>query len=193
MNKKRESVLNVDLLDMKPGWMAYCQKRNVTSSSAIRSVVQRLLEADQGQGGHRKVGESSTPMKTGRVINDLSRNEPKVKKELHLSAEENRLVLAIAEREGFAVSRWIASLIRARLTHEAQFNQAELEALIESSRTLKKVAKSLASIAAHLDANAGESSELKIALFQEVNRLVKFHVEKVSELLTANVERWQAK
>jgi hypothetical protein len=174
----RAGRITVDLLEYKQPWLSYCERNQTTASEAFRLVVARL------------VGEVSSP---GQDADDTDQAGSKVRVEVRLSRSERKEALGLAQAEGFALSRWIAAIVRARLGRGAQLGQLELELLARSNMQMLALCRTLQQLA-----RACEASPLALRTFnaREVEltaALVKEHAKVVAQVISKNTSRWSEK
>jgi hypothetical protein len=172
----RPNRINVDLQHYKQPWIDYCSAHGTTPSEAFRMVVAKL---------------------TGGLVashpDEGSAERGKVRREIRLTYAELQAVEALAEQEGFALSRWIVALVRARLGCGAQLGQQELELLARSNMQLLAIGRNLNQVARAVRANPGGRPECRPELIQSVNDLIHEHADKVAKVLASNVQRWSVK
>lgn len=169
------SILSVQLpSDEKTRWKDYCRVRNLTPSAAIRQIVAQLL-AKQG------------PTASGAQSDEMP-DHTRARLELRLSDSERDAVREIARAMGESPNRWVASLVRAYITRKPQLGMHELAAIAESNARLLAIGRNLNQIARSL--NSGERSIATDLVPTELAADIAAHVEAVSKVIRANLERW---
>lgn len=172
----RPNRINIDLQHYKQPWIDYCCAHGTTPSEAFRMVVAKL---------------------TGDLVVSVPAEEPvdegKVRREIRLTHAELQAVEVLAEQEGFAPTRWIVALVRARLGYGAQLGQQELELLARSNMKILAMGRNLNQIAKGILANPRYRTECPPELIEAANILIQEHANRVASVLTSNVQRWRAK
>lgn len=171
----RPNRINIDLQHYKQPWIEYCKAHSTTPSEAFRMVVAKLT-------GGLAVAVPDVPAEQG-----------KVRREIRLTHAELYAMDVLAEQEGFAPTRWIVALVRARLGSGAQLGQQELEHLARSNMQLLALGRNLNQIAKAVNANPGDRSGCRPEVIEKLHTLIREHTNKVSNVLTANVRRWSVK
>ena len=177
MDKKRTNSVTVDLLTYKEPWLAWCKSQNTTPSAALRQIVARLTAATPAD----QAPPNPAPGQP---------EKPTARKEIALTPSELARVEAIAEREGFSVTKWIVALIRARLSNTPQFGRDELELLGESNLRLLAIGRNLNQIARALNTNPHDRSVYRVEMVEELSAAIKAHVQIASGAIAANTQRW---
>lgn len=177
--------MSVDLLSYKKPWLAFCKDQDVSPSDALRQVVSRLLE----QRG--LVTPSTAPQVAQPVPGEPEKTSKR--REIALTATEDKLAERYAAVEGFSVNKWIVALIRARLTQRPQFGQQELEVLAQSNLQLMKIGRNLNQVAKALNTAPHERGVYRIELIEQIDAMVKAHTATVSAMVAASTQRWRLK
>lgn len=188
MEKKRDSRVTIDLLDLKQPWLDWCEKQGVNPASAFRQVVANLTQAE-GQSVEKTPIQAVIP----KEIEPEAPEPPVTYRKLALTDSEFRHVSELAEKEGFSVAKWLTALVRSRLTSTAQFGQSELELLARSNLLLRNIGRNLNQIAKVLNTDANASKALRFELIEELEKRINTHTQGVADLIAANTERWRIK
>ncbi|ESQ79254.1 hypothetical protein AEYBE204_09600 [Asticcacaulis sp. YBE204] len=113
------------------------------------------------------------------------------RREIAMTPSELARVMSIAEADGFSVSKWLAAVVRSRLTGTPQFGAAELQALTESNRQLALIGRQLHHLNRVLN---GHSSEIpEVSSIDTIRQQISVHTAHVSRLVASNLERWSVK
>lgn len=175
MDKKRDTRVTVDLLNYKKPWLDWCQQQGLQPGDAFRKVVARLTARSAAGGAIR----ADAPEK------------PTVRREIKLTISEAERLDELAALEGFSPTKWVVSMIRARLTGTAQYGQRELELLDRSNMRLLAIGRNLNQVAKALNASPADYSLYRVELIEELQRAIKDHTRTVSDAIAANVNRWR--
>ena len=181
-HRKRPTQITMDLQAYKQPWLEWCKEQGVTPSEGFRRIVARLTAKS----------ESNPNIVPARIETDQP-ERPTIRKEVALTRSEFVRVEALADAEGFSVTKWIIALIRARLTSSAQFGQHELELLGRSNAYLLAIGRNLNQIAKALNSMPYDRNIYPPGLIEELVAEIKTHTKAVSEAMSANVERWRLK
>lgn len=169
----RPTRLNVELLELKGPWLAYCRRRNVTPSAAFRQVVAKLTGAD-----NNPEDAEAAPADAG-----------KIRRQIRLTAQELALAEATAHREGIRLTHWLSAVVCARLGGAPQLGSGEMEALCQSNLMLLGLVRQLTKLA---QAHTGENEKADMHLLLErTHQLVTRHTRHVASVLSANANRWR--
>ncbi len=179
--RKRPNRLNVDLQGYKDPWVKLCQTRGVTPSDAIRELIARELVKDEG-------GQSNW-----KAVQDSPDDGERIRKEIRFTQSEYEAAEKLAFQEGLPFTRWVVSLVRARLTGSPQFTQPELEELAKSNLRLLALGRNLNQIARALNSTPHDREAYRLDLVEEIAAAVKSHAKKVATVMSANVNRWKLK
>ena len=174
----RPNRINIDLQHYKQPWIDYCKARETTPSEAFRLVVAKLTAQSEALPSAGASEETSNG---------------KIRKEIRLTADELTRAEAIANREGFSLTRWIGALVRARLDATPQLGQQELEALARSNMQLLAIGRNLNQIAKVAHANPATLARCRPELIEQAHAAVKGHVKIVASVMAANTARWSAR
>lgn len=178
--RKRPTQVTMDLQGYKQPWLDWCKAQGLAPSDAFRQIVSKLVAR----------GAASSP--TAEVV-PSEPERPTRRKEIALTPSELARVEEIAQAEGFSATKWLAGLVRARLTATPQFGQRELELLAGSNLQLLKIGRNLNQVAKALNTSPHERRVYRVELIEELESLIREHTKTVSDVMTANVERWRIK
>lgn len=116
---------------------------------------------------------------------------PSRQRNQRLTPSEDRLLCALAEREGMSPSAYILAGLRTTLTKAPQPTQREIDALDRSTYQVQSIGVNLNQIARRLNERAHQ--ELPGGLVETVQAVadqVRAHRQVVELLVKASVERW---
>jgi len=172
----RPNRINIDLGIYKAPWLQYCRQRETTPSAAFRQVVAVLLkDADKTAAEIAYIG-----------------SHRKVRKQITLTAEEALFVESCAHAEGYSSTRWLIALLQARMGNGAQFGQYELEALGRSNLALLAIGRNLNQIARSLHMGGAPHGDIGVSIAR-IETTIKAHTLQVSQAMSRNLARWNAK
>ena len=180
----RRNKLTIDLGEVLGAWRTACAQQGMTVTEGTRQAVRSALK--QASGGPASVREGG-PVATEQVGLGASRTE---RVEIRLTASEYELAGSVAAADGFTLPRWIAKLVRYRLTGTPQLGQAELAALSESNYQLHRLGRNLNQIARMLNIDPASRDAEELALIKEVRATIERHTKVVGKVLDNNFQRW---
>lgn len=163
---------------------AQSDQSEAPGQAALRNPSASTETEPQGQGRAR------LPVPTPRAG---PAEKPTIRKEIALTASEAASVAQLAQSEGFAMTKWIVALIRARLEGSAQFGQSELELLARSNQQLLAVGRNLNQVARALNVNPDDHSIYRVHLIEALAERIATHTQLVRNAINANRQRWQIK
>ena len=171
----RPNRINIDLQGFKQPWLDYCKAHSISPSEAFRQIVAKLT-GGAGTPEMPPVTEMSSPVK--------------VRREIRLTKSELARAVAIARCDGFSLTRWIVSLINARLDATPQLGQPELEALARSNLQMLAIGRNLNQLsrAANNGVHVGTAGRDVIEVLRAA---VMRHAGQVASVITANTTRWR--
>lgn len=173
----RPNRINIDLQGYKQQWLDYCKAQNVTPSEAFRQIVAKLTA-------------KSTPLKAADQGDEA--DPGKVRREIRLTTYELARAEAMAQREGFSLTRWIVALINARLHGTPQLGQQELQVLAQSNLQLLAIGRNLNQLARIANSRTLSAGPVGKGEFERLSKSVAQHTKQVAAVLSANVRRWRA-
>lgn len=180
----RRNMLVVDLGETLQAWREACARRGVTVSEGTRGAVRVAL----GQGlSEPALPRENAPIAVEQVGRGASRTE---RVEIRLTTSEYEIAGLVAAADGFTLPRWIAKLVRYRLTGTPQLGQAELEALSESNYQLRRLGRNLNQVARMLNIDPASRDADELALIEEVKATIECHTKIVGKVLDKNFQRW---
>ncbi|MFP1133063.1 hypothetical protein [Asticcacaulis sp. W401b] len=175
--QKRSGLFAVDLLDCREPWLKWCAEKGVKPTSAMRELVRSTVRS-----------RSKAKAISATSVRVHSPERPTERREIALTPSELFRAKVLAESEGFSVPKWLAAVIRARLTNTPQFGAAELDALAESNLRLSTLSRQLHQLNLVL---SGRSSEVpEVMTIDQMRREISGHTTKVSRLMASSLERW---
>ena len=191
---KRPNQVTVDLGPLKQPWLDWCVAAGVTPSDALRQVIERLVAKDKPAAvdGQDPTARPTVRPNTPERATHIQR--------VRLTPSEHTAAQSRAQAGRYTVPRWIASLVRAQLTHTPELDEAELQALGQSNLRLLQIGRNLNQIARALNTEAlnapfqrpGPNQDPQ-TIAQAIDALrgdIQSHVQTVSQLLEANLRRW---
>ena len=174
--RKRPTQVTMDLQGYKQPWLDWCDARGMKPSDAFRKIVAKLV---------------SQPAESAGAIQFEQPEKPTVRREVKLTLSEDKALEARAAAEGFSPTKWMVSLIRAKLTGTAQYGQRELELLDRSNMRLLAIGRNLNQVAKALNASPADYSLYRVELIEDLQKTIKEHTRTVSDAIAANVSRWR--
>ena len=175
----RPTQIVVDLKDLHAPWSTWCLSQGVTSSEAVRSAIRAVLEREETL-------QAGAP---GVVVDGASKGQIR-RVELRLTPAEYAAISIAAGREGMSLPRWLAGLVRVHVTGEPQLAQIEISVLSRSNQVLMALTQAIDKVARNEDAR-DDTDRLALAQIRYLSDLVHTHVKAVSDLTTANTQRWR--
>lgn len=164
----------VESIDLKTRWRLFCRRAGVTQSEALRALMVHALS------------EEKEPLSHVQFLPEYGRHQ---RIELRLTQPEYDISRQVALSVGLSANRWIVALIRAYLSGEPQFGAQELAALSESNYQLASISRNLNQIARAMNANTGLDTR-QMVLFEALKREIDSHLDRVHQVMRANIERW---
>jgi hypothetical protein len=195
--------VGVDLKGAKPKWLAWCASVGLTPSEAFRQIVSRLeLSAWPAQ------------LTVAPVRSDAPRGIG-VRRKITLSEAEWAAISTLAAQDQISASRWIASVVRSKLTGEPQLCWPEVDRLNVLIGNLNRVGALLNTAVRQVNEIAADRAITKRAggelepaddallrltemgrervesLFTQLQQEVAGTAEGVRVVLRANAARWK--
>ncbi|WP_426345489.1 plasmid mobilization relaxosome protein MobC [Alcaligenes sp. HNGD-HTN06] len=177
--KERGPSLRMDVYlgDLKTPWVAYCASVGKKPGAALREAIEKQLAGLQA-------GKPRTVFKPVEEV----QHEAKKRFEIMLTDSEREALATRAKEENTSGRQFVIDALRAVLTHEPQLSMKEIEILGESNFQLLAVGRNLNPIARRL--NEGKHDPVTAAHIEELKTLIDMHVQKASDCIRANIERW---
>lgn len=181
MSKQKEKepspYMNIYLGDLKTPWVEYCASVGKKPGAALREAIEKQLAGLQAD-------------KARTVFKPVEEVQHKAKKrfEIMLTDSERDALAARANEENCSRRQFVIDALRAALTHEPQFSMKEIEVLGESNFQLLAVGRNLNQIARRL--NEGKYESVTVERMEELRKIIDAHVQKASDSIRANIERW---
>lgn len=179
-SRQRPTRINIELLQYKEPFVAWCERRGQSPSEVMRQVVAQLLAKGDEAAAHE-------------LANGESDRRVKVRPKVPLTESEAAAAQAAAEREGLTLPRWIVGLVRSYLTRAPQFSQKELELLGQSNLQLLSIGRNLNQIAKALNTSPHDRRAYRVEMIEALQGKIKEHTRAVSAAVAANVDRWRIK
>lgn len=178
MTHRHRARLAVELGALKPHWEAHCRREGVSASDAVRQLVADALSATCGD----DTG-SSYPAS----LDDVG---PRQRIEIRLTRGELDALRVLADAAGLSVNRWIVAMIRVHLTGEPQLGEHEVAVLAESNYQLASIGRNLNQVARVLNESPTKAGQPASMAVESLKIAVHSHLERVVEVLRANLDRW---
>lgn len=173
------ATLTVDLGDLKEPWVQWCAQHQLTPSEALRRLLRQTLTPPSRS---RPTPHRSVPHRaeqpTRQVGFRLTRSE--------YSALERR-----ARVEGYRPTQWLIALIRIQLTHTPSLSDPERAAVGHSTKQLLALGRNLNQIARALNKAPAQHAAVRLELLQDLSMRIRTHVEQITALTRASLERWE--
>jgi len=172
--------MDVYLGDLKTPWVEYCTSVGKKPGAALREAIEKQLsglEADKARTVFKPVEEIQ--------------HEAKKRFEIMLTNSEREALAIRAKEENTSGRQFVIDALRAALTYEPQLSMKEIEILGESNFQLLAVGRNLNQIARRL--NEGKYEPVTIERIEELRKIIDIHVQKASDSIRANIERWNLK
>lgn len=175
--KKASLYIDVYLGDLKTPWVEYCASVGKKPGAALREAIEKQLAELQG-------GRSKTVFKPVEEV----QHKAKKRFEIMLTDSERDALATRATEENCSGRQFVIDALRAALTHEPQLSMKEIEILGESNFQLLAVGRNLNQIARRL--NEGKYEPVTVERMEELRKIIDAHVQKASDSIRANIERW---
>lgn len=175
--EKPSRAMNIHLGELKKPWIEYCSSVGKKPGAALREAIEKQLA--ELQGGRPKT-----------VFKPVEEVQHKAKKrfEIMLTDSERDALATRANEENCSGRQFVIDALRAALTHEPQLSMKEIEILGESNFQLLAVGRNLNQIARRL--NEGKYEPVTVERIAELRKIIDAHVQKASDSIRANIERW---
>ncbi|MGE0315909.1 MAG: hypothetical protein AB7P21_30200 [Lautropia sp.] len=166
---------------------------SVAGDARAAAAISSMLETAEPAGGlgsraTRRAAVRSPPVAVavpGRVDGATRRVE------IALTESEYDLAKSIAAADGFTLNRWLAAMVRARLTGQAVLGEPELAAIGAASAELGAVGRNLNQIARTLNTDGvGPDRYPERGLLISLAEKVDAQVREVRRVLEDNRQRW---
>lgn len=178
--KKSSLYMDVYLGDLKTPWIEYCASVGKKPGAALREAIEKQFAGLQG-------GRAKTIFKPVEEV----QHKAKKRFEIMLTDSERDALATRANEENCSGRQFVIDTLRAALTHEPQLSMKEIEVLGESNFQLLAVGRNLNQIARRL--NEGKNEPVTAELIAELREIIDTHVQKASDSIRANIERWNLK
>ncbi len=152
-------------------WMQHCAEQGTTSSEAIREFIDK------------QVAEQLPPLRP----KVQRKAQKKVEVSVWLTESEVQGIQLRQTLNGGSRAAWIIKVIRAALTRQPVFDDAETMALKESTAALNAIGKNLNQIARRL--NEMQKAEQALDVIKVRNDIAS-HTDTVQALVDMNRSRW---
>lgn len=184
-SQTRDTLLSVDLKDLKQPWLAWCQTRGLTSSEALRQLLTTVTRS-----GAAPSSPSASPRSPLRP-HPPRRERPTRPLKVRLTASEHLALSARARRDGLLPGRWLIALLRTYLTEQPSLSQAERETLARSNQQLLALGRNLNQIAKALHTSPAAHAAFRVEVIDALSQTIRAHVAHVTALTRANLDRWE--
>lgn len=168
--------VSVRLGALKPLWLAHCRTRGIASSDAIRELISKELNAPnliQSQEVRRQ------------DMDDVACIE------IRLGKSEQVYARQLSVAQGFrSVNRWVAALVRTRLSKSPQLGQLEVDILAKSNYQLTVIGRNLNQLVKEVRQFKEGIKDHRFASIEQLQQQVSIHTQLVQQVLKANFDRW---
>ena len=178
MPTSRPTQLTVDLGDLKTPWVQWCAQQQIKPSEALRRLLRRTL--------HQVPSPRRPPV---RVVPRRA-ERPTRQVGFRLTPSEYAALATRARAEGYRPTHWLVALIRVQLTREPSLSDPERQAVAHSTKQLLALGRNLNQIARALNRAPAQQAAVRLALLQELSTRIQAHVEQITALTRASLERW---
>ncbi len=175
---KRTTTVTVDLGELKAPWQAWCQDQACTPSHALQNALRLAMD--------RRATRAPVP----RLRVTPRRERATDRMELNLTTSELAALKKMAGHEGYLPTKWLVAMIRTKLTGQPHVGQPELERLTRSNQQLLALGRNLNQIAKVLNTSPQNRDAFRVEVITELSRVIRAHIDKVSDVLRGTVERW---
>ncbi|EKU28237.1 hypothetical protein C660_21385 [Alcaligenes sp. HPC1271] len=169
--------MNIHLGELKKPWIEYCSSVGKKPGAALREAIEKQLAELQGD----------RPKTVFKPVEEVQ-HKAKKRFEIMLTDSERDALATRANEENCSGRQFVIDALRAALTHEPQLSMKEIEILGESNFQLLAVGRNLNQIARRL--NEGKYEPVTVERIAELRRIIDAHVQKASDSIRANIERW---
>lgn len=183
-NNKRDTLVSVDLKELKQPWLAWCAAKGVTPSEALRQILIAVTTSGAAPSRSSAARSPFTPQ--------AHRQErPTRQVKVRLTASEHAALMEYARREGLHPPKWLIALLRTYLTQQPSLSQAERDTVARSNQLLLALGRNLNQIAKALNTTPSDRSAFRVEVIDELAAVIRTHVEHVRTLTRANLDRWE--
>lgn len=178
--KEPSPYMNIYLGDLKAPWVEYCSPVGKKPGAALREAIEKQLVGLQ-------IGRPKTVFKPVEEV----QHKAKKRFEIMLTDSERNALATRANEENCSGRQFVIDALRAALTHEPQLSMKEIEILGESNFQLLAVGRNLNQIARFL--NEGKYEPVTVESMEELKKFIDVNVQKESDSIRKNTERWSLK
>ena len=183
--QKTRGILTVELGKYKAQWIRFCKGRNEKPGAAIRRIIAELLAKQEGSAA------PSTTETTETIVG--TPDHTRIRSEIRLTRSERAKLEEMAEANGLTVNQYLVNLARSHILRQPQFGIKELDVLSESNVQLLALGRNLNQIARALNAENPIQHRPTVRDIKALSDKIYKHAGSVSQLINANLERWQIK
>jgi hypothetical protein len=177
--RSRPTQIVVDLKALKDPWAAWCSRRGLTPSEAVRRVLGAVLN------GNPDNAVTPHPADYEEVAGDERRRI-----EIRVLEADYLAAAAAADREGMGVPKWLTALLKVHLAGQEPLGRSEVEALARSNQLLLALGRNINQIAYNMNQRV-DKDELTLAQIEFLSNFLKEHVQSVAAVMQANSRRWR--
>ncbi len=170
--------MNLHLGSLKEPWEDYCKSIGKLPGAALKEAIKQQLKKAEMLPKPKELKQTKAKMD----------NEPKKRFEILLTASEKKALIERAESELCSPRQWTVDAIRVGLTKEPQFGMKEIELLGDSNYQLLAIGRNLNQIAKQL--NEKKIYPVSVELIEILRKEINKHTDKVSQAISASLERW---
>lgn len=117
--------------------------------------------------------------------------DPRPKITIRVTADDLRSIDALAAALDISRSQWLALLARSQLTEVPQLVRPEVDALLDSCRSLRAVGNNLNQIARVLNRSPVATDQAAGVDIARLSETITAHTEQVFRLINGAAKRWE--
>jgi hypothetical protein len=175
---KKEFYLHVYLGKLKGKWIDYCKLHDERPGAAVKRIICILMSKS-----------SNSPAMSTETIGKADRSRRRI--EVRLTDSEFEKLDCVSERDGLTINQYLVHLVRHHLVKKPQLAIPEIEALTESNFQLLALGRNLNQIARALNAEDPDEHRPTLKEIKVLLEKIYSHTHLVSNLISANLERWK--
>jgi len=169
--------------EQKDAWELYCSQNGVTSSEALRLVIQKILT------GKTSFHEALNIPK--RIITQKNDNKDKKRVEISLDQQDYDLAINHAKKAGFSLSKWLITLIRYQFIKHTPLTAIELDKLEERLYQIRMLGHNLNQLLRMLNNHELHPSQADIMpMLQQLMSNMDAEKKALNIIFQNNLHRW---
>lgn len=167
----------------KKEWINYCVGQGISSSEALRQMIQKLVTGTTDIYKILNVPKGITPSPQG------GKNRHRV--EISFTDAEYQKVFEHAKKNGFSPSKWLITLVRYQFIKHTPLTVIELDKLDERLYQIRMIGQNLNQITRALNSHELHPSQVDVKPLLE-QLLLNINEEKhtLNTIFKDNLERW---